>query len=99
MTIKSTAGPTTASQSCSNRCAIRGRCLIARLYTVSVTGGPAQPLPMPEAGSGAFSPDGAKMVYSPQSRDFRTEKRYGGGQANQLYIFDLKTFDAKKNQR
>jgi tricorn protease len=69
---------------------------IARLYTVSVTGGPAQPLPMPEAGSGAFSPDGSKMVYSPQSRDFRTEKRYGGGQANQLYIFDLKTFDAKK---
>jgi len=69
---------------------------IARLYTVSVNGGPAEPLPMPEAGSGAFSPDGSKMVYSPQSRDFRTEKRYGGGQANQLYIFDLKTFDAKK---
>ena len=69
---------------------------IARLYTVQITGGPAEPLPMPEAGSGAFSPDGAKMVYSPQSRDFRTEKRYGGGQANQLYIFDLKTFDAKR---
>jgi tricorn protease len=69
---------------------------VARLYTVSVAGGPAQPLPMPEAGSGAFSPDGSKMVYSPQSRDFRTEKRYSGGQANQLYIFDLKTFDARK---
>src|SRR5689334_22498902 len=68
----------------------------ARLYTVPATGGPATPLPMPEAGSGAFSPDGSKMVYSPQSRDFRTEKRYGGGQANQLYIFDLKTHDAKK---
>lgn len=69
---------------------------VARLYTVAATGGPAQPLPMPEAGSGAFSPDGAKMVYSPLSRDFRTEKRYSGGQANQLYVFDLKTFDAKK---
>src|SRR5947207_13122849 len=68
----------------------------ARLYTVSINGGAAEPLPMPEAGSGAFSPDGAKMVYSPQSRYFRTEKRYGGGQANQLYIVDLKTFDAKK---
>lgn len=68
----------------------------ARLYTVSINGGAAEPLPMPEAGSGAFSPDGAKMVYSPQSRDFRTEKRYGGGQANQLYIFDLKSYDAKK---
>lgn len=69
---------------------------VARLYTVAAMGGPAKPLPMPEAGSGAFSPDGAKMVYSPLSRDFRTEKRYGGGQANQLYVFDLKTFDAKK---
>ena len=36
------------------------------------------------------------MVYSPQSRDFRPEKRYGGGQANELYIFDLKTNAAKR---
>lgn len=69
---------------------------IARLYSVAVEGGPAEALPMPEAGSGDFSPDGSKMVYSPQSRDFRSEKRYGGGQANVLYIFDLKTNDAKR---
>ena len=69
---------------------------IARLYSVSVDGGPAEPLPMPEAGSGDYSPDSARMVYSPQFRDFRSEKRYGGGQANVLYIFDLKTSDAKR---
>ena len=69
---------------------------IARLYTVAATGGPAEPLPMPEAGSGAFSPDGSKIVYSPQSRDFRSEKRYAGGQANQLYIFDIKTLETKR---
>ena len=69
---------------------------IARLYSVSVDGGPAEALPMPAAGSGDFSPDGSQMVYSPQSRDFRSEKRYGGGQANQLYIFDLKTNAAKR---
>ena len=69
---------------------------IARLYSVSVEGGPAEPLPMPTAGSGDFSPDGNRIVYSPQSRDFRSEKRYGGGQANKLYIFDLKTNDAKQ---
>ncbi len=68
---------------------------IARLYSVSIDGGPAEALPMPEAGSGDYSPDGAQMVYSPQSRDFRSEKRYGGGQANRLYIFDLKTYEAK----
>ena len=69
---------------------------IARLYSVSVDGGPTEPLPMPEAGSGDYSPDGARMVYSPQFRDFRSEKRYGGGQANVLYIFDLNTSDAKR---
>jgi tricorn protease len=69
---------------------------IARLYWVSVDGGPAEALPMPEAGSGDFSPDSTQMVYSPQSRDFRPEKRYGGGQANALYIFDLKTYAAKR---
>jgi tricorn protease len=67
-----------------------------RLYTVPITGGPAEPLPMPESGAGDFSPDGAKMVYSPLFRDFRPEKRYGGGQANDLFLFDLKTHDAKR---
>ena len=69
---------------------------IARLYSVSVEGGPTEPLPMPEAGSGDYSPDATQIVYSPQSRDFRSEKRYGGGQANSLYIFDLKTYATKR---
>jgi tricorn protease len=69
---------------------------IARLYSVSVDGGPAEALPMPTAGSGDYSPSGTEMVYSPQSRDFRSEKRYSGGQANQLYIFDLKSNSAKR---
>jgi tricorn protease len=61
----------------------------ARLYTVPATGGPAEALPMPQAGSGAFSSDGGRIVYSPLFRDFRSEKRYSGGQANRLVIFDL----------
>jgi tricorn protease len=69
---------------------------VAKLYTVSPDGGPAEPMPMPEAGSGDLSGDGTKIVYSPRSRDFRPEKRYGGGQANTLYIYDLKTADAVK---
>lgn len=66
-----------------------------KLFTVPIEGGNAEPLPMPESGAGDFSPDGTKIVYSPRARDFRPEKRYGGGQASQLYIFDLKTYDAK----
>jgi tricorn protease len=68
----------------------------SRLYSISMTGGAPTALPMPEAGSGDYSPDGTKMVYSPRTRDFRTEKRYGGGQANTLYVYDLNTSDARK---
>jgi tricorn protease len=61
----------------------------SRLYTVPMSGGAATALPMPVSGAGHFSPDGKKIVYSPLWRDFRSEKRYQGGWANDLYIFDL----------
>jgi tricorn protease len=69
---------------------------ITRLYTVPMSGGPAEVLPMPESGAGDLSPDGTKIVYSPRFRDFRPEKRYSGGQRNELFTFDLKTNDAKR---
>jgi tricorn protease len=61
----------------------------SKLYTVPMNGGAATALPMPMSGAGHFSPDGKKIVYSPLWRDFRSEKRYQGGWANDLYIFDL----------
>ncbi len=67
-----------------------------RLYTVSVDGGLPQPLPMPYSGAGDLSPDAKQVVYSPLFRDFRTWKRYSGGWAQQLYIFDLKTHASEK---
>ncbi|HKG23540.1 MAG TPA: S41 family peptidase [Blastocatellia bacterium] len=69
---------------------------VNRLYTVAATGGPAEPMPMPESGAGDYSPDNTSVVYSPRSRDFRSEKRYGGGQSNDLFIFDLKSYDTKR---
>ncbi|NIO29878.1 MAG: peptidase S41 [Candidatus Latescibacteria bacterium] len=50
----------------------------------------------PVSGAGAFSPDGKKAVYSPLIRDFRTWKRYQGGWAQDLYIFDLKSHTAEQ---
>lgn len=61
----------------------------SRLYTVAVDGGLPSVLPMPRAGSGTFSPDGQKVLYSPQARDFRTWKHYRGGWAQELWIYDL----------
>ena len=68
----------------------------SQLYTVSVEGGLPKALPMPKSGAGDFSPDNTKMVYSPLFRDFRTWKRYQGGWAQQLYIYDLKTNVSEK---
>jgi len=67
-----------------------------RLFTVAVDGGLPEPLPMPVSGAGDYSPDGTKVVYSPLIRDFRTWKRYEGGWAQDLYIFDLGTYAAKQ---
>jgi tricorn protease len=61
----------------------------SKLYTVAAAGGAATALPMPYSGAGHYSPDGKRIVYSPVWRDFRSEKRYSGGWANDLYIFDL----------
>jgi len=68
----------------------------SRLFVVPVDGGLPEPLPMPESGAGDFSPDGRRIVYSPVFRDFRAEKRYEGGWANDLYLFDLATHDVDR---
>jgi tricorn protease len=60
-----------------------------KLYTVPVEGGLPVALPMPDSGLGAFSPDGKRIFYSPLFRDFRTWKRYEGGWAQDLFIYDL----------
>jgi tricorn protease len=62
-----------------------------RLFTVPVDGGLPTPLAMPVSGGGDISPGGTKVVYSPLTRDFRTWKRYQGGWAQNLFIFDLDT--------
>jgi tricorn protease len=61
------------------------------LWTVGTQGGTAVRLTSSPGLElfGKFSPDGKRIVYSPLWRDFRSEKRYQGGWANDLYIFDL----------
>jgi tricorn protease len=64
-----------------------------RLFLVSLDGGLPTPLPLPQSGGGDLSPDGTKVAYSPLVRDFRTWKRYEGGWAQELYVFDLGTYE------
>ncbi len=67
-----------------------------KLYTVPVDGGLPTPLAMPVSGAGAISPDGELVAYSPLFRDFRTWKRYQGGWAQDLYLFDRSTRKASR---
>jgi len=71
----------------------------SRLFTTPLDGGLPVALPMPVSGAGDFSPDGSRVVYSPLFRDFRTWKRYQGGWAQDLFIFDLKTHDSENITR
>ncbi len=65
------------------------------LYTVPLAGGLPTRLPMDQAGSGRFSPDGKQLVYSPKYHDFRTWNRYSAGWAQDLYIYDIATETAR----
>lgn len=66
-----------------------------QLFTVSREGGLPTRLPVPYGEFGAFSSDGSILAYMPQSRDFRTWKRYRGGWAPEIWLFDLRTGNAR----
>ncbi len=67
-----------------------------RIYLVDINGGLPQPLPMKTAGFTSLSPDVSKVAYCPIFRDFRTWKRYKGGMAQDVWTFDLNTYEARK---
>ena len=62
-----------------------------RLFLISPDGSGLEEVPLPEAAQGSFSPDGRKIAYCKVSVDDRTWKRYRGGRAPDIYIFDLET--------
>ena len=57
---------------------------------MNIDGGLPEPLPVSEGGLSSFSPDGTKIAYNPIFRNFRTWKRYTGGLAQAIAIYDLK---------
>jgi len=63
---------------------------IKRPYTVSVDGGLPEPLPMDQGGLLSYNADGTKIAYNRIFRNFRTWKRYTGGLAQDIYIYDIK---------
>ncbi|MBS0658166.1 MAG: PD40 domain-containing protein [Verrucomicrobia bacterium] len=66
------------------------------LYSVGMDGDLPTQLPLPRGGFVSFSPDDSKIVYNRIFREFRTWKRYRGGMADDISIYDLKTGAVEK---
>lgn len=61
----------------------------SRLYLISPDGTGLEELILHEAVQGSFSPDGSKIAYNKVAREHRTWKRYKGGLAQEVYVYDL----------
>jgi len=59
-----------------------------QLYLVPAGGGMPEQLPLPRGGFSSFSPDGSRLAYNRIFREFRTWKRYRGGMADDIWIYD-----------
>ncbi len=60
-----------------------------QLYLASRDGGTPERIPLPRGGFCSFSPDDTKLAYNRVFREFRTWKRYRGGMADDIWIYDF----------
>ncbi|MBN2288250.1 MAG: PD40 domain-containing protein, partial [Candidatus Glassbacteria bacterium] len=61
-----------------------------RLFTVAADSSAApEALGLPEGGLAAYSPDGSRLAYNRTFRNFRTWKRYYGGLAQDIWLWDF----------
>ncbi|MBA4251794.1 MAG: protease [Chlorobiaceae bacterium] len=60
-----------------------------QLFLVNTSAGLSEQLPLPRGGFSSYSPDLSKLAYNRVFREFRTWKRYRGGQADDVWIFDF----------
>lgn len=63
----------------------------SRLFAISPEGTDLEEIPLHEAAAGSFSPDGKRIAYNRVSRETRTWKRYQGGLAQEVYLYDFST--------
>ncbi len=66
-----------------------------QLYLAPVNGGMPEQLPLPRGGFSSFSPDGNRLAYNRIFREFRTWKRYRGGMADDIWIYDRKSKETR----
>ena len=68
---------------------------LSHFYLVSADGGFPDVLPVPYGDVGAISSSGATIAYTTRDRGFRTWKRFRGGTAPDIWLFDLEDLSAR----
>lgn len=66
------------------------------LFMISPDGTGLEAIPIHEIAQGSFSPDGKAIAYNKVSRESSTWKRYKGGTAQDIYLYNLETKSNKK---
>ncbi|HPF52029.1 MAG TPA: S41 family peptidase [Draconibacterium sp.] len=67
-----------------------------KYFLVNIEGGLEKPLQIVNGGFAALSPDGKKICFTPVDREFRSWKRYKGGRATELWVYDLEKNEAEQ---
>ncbi|HEU4403083.1 MAG TPA: S41 family peptidase [Candidatus Polarisedimenticolia bacterium] len=67
-----------------------------RFFKVAAAGGFEEPLALPTGGYASFSADGRQIAFVSPSYDRRTWKRYKGGNAPDIWIYDFARNTAEK---
>ena len=67
-----------------------------QLYTVPPEGGLPEKLPVPYGWNASISDDGKWLAYNPFASDYSTWKRYRGGRAADIWLFNLRDHSSKK---
>lgn len=67
-----------------------------KLWKIGMNDGLPQPLPMPRAFRGAYSPDGKSFAYELNVRWDGEWRNYRGGQNKPIWILDLQNYSLKK---
>jgi len=62
-----------------------------KMFLISSDGTGLEEMIMYDAARGSFSPDGSKIAYNKDSQDNATWKRYTGGRAQEVFIYNFKT--------
>ncbi|MBW0160743.1 MAG: PD40 domain-containing protein [Sediminibacterium sp. Gen4] len=70
-----------------------------KFFTVSIKGGTPTAMPLPFGFSGTLSPDGQTMAYLPYSLWDPEWRNYRGGQAQPIWLFNMKTFETVKTKQ